>query len=318
MKGIFFRRNFNVTLLILFLVGLFFIGGYVSSAILNNEQAIGSISYLIIGLFICAVVVPSWLMNYKAFITIDEASITAKYHWFGKINCKTSDVDFVVAGTNSLTISLKNGKTHIIMGIKNSFDICSYIRRYMSFEVVDQPEKLIQKLKKLRSAKRKNFIFVFVGIALMFINIFVAVFLTGGRDMHEFSKNDWIIFSIMVVVEITTVIATFYFANKAGKKDFLLAKLKYTVRRKIIETKPLLSGNAVKVFADEDYNRRITLFGFPNDASGYYTIQAFTDNYIFVKIFESEVFENMEQLSEVLEEFVDLTEYIDVTETVLN
>ena len=220
MKGVFIRKNFNITLLILFLFGLFLIVGYFSSVILNNEQAIEGISYLIIGLLICVIVVPSWLINFKAFIIIDETSITAKYHWFGKIDCKMSDVDFVVAETNRLTILLKSGKTHIIMGIKNPFDICSYIRRYMSFEIADQPEKLIQKLKKLKLAKRKNFIFVFVGIALMFINIFVAVFLTGDRDMHEFSKKDWIIFAIMVVFEIAIVIATFYFAGKASKLSY--------------------------------------------------------------------------------------------------
>ena len=54
----------------------------------------------------------------------------------------------------------------------------------------------------------------------MFINIFVAVFLTGEREMHQFSNGDWTIFIVMCAIETVTVIATFYFAQKTGNPRF--------------------------------------------------------------------------------------------------
>ena len=180
------------------------------------------------------VVIPSWLLNFGAFIHIDENSINAKYHWFGKIDCKLSDVTFAVARVNTLIIQLKDGKTHTIMGLENSWPLASLIRRSMSFDVTEQLETLNEKLNSLMTAKKKGIIYVCSGMALMFINIFVTVFLTGEREMLEFSNIDWTTFAIICAIEIVTVIITFYFASKTGKNNIPIEKLQYEIQRRIM------------------------------------------------------------------------------------
>jgi hypothetical protein len=262
------------------------------------------------GILIILVVIPSWLLNFGAFVHIDENSIKAKYHWFGRIDCKLSDVTFAVARVNTLIIQLKDGKTHTIMGIENSWLLASLIRRNMLFKSTEQPETLIEKLNDLKSAKKKGLIYVCSGLALMFINVFVTVFLTGEREMHEFSKIDWTIFTVMGVIEIATIITTFYFAGKTGKHNISIEKLRYEIQRRIIETYPLLPGNIIKVFSDENYTGRITVLGYPNDDSVYYTVQKFASDYTFIKVYESKIFENIEQLSAGFEPLIDITEKV--------
>ena len=180
----------------------------------------------------------------------------------------------------------------------------------MPFDVAEQPETLIEELNNLKSSKKKGLIYVCSGLALMFINIFITVFLTGEREMHEFSKTDWTVFAIMGVIEIATVIATFYFATKAGKNNIPIEKLHYEIQRRIIETQPLLPGNVIKVFADENYTGRIILYGYPNQSSVYYTVQKFASDYTFFKSYESEIFENVEQLADGFEALIDITEKV--------
>ena len=268
------------------------------------------LTFLIVGIMICLVVIPSWLLNSGAFIHIDEDSIKAKYHWFGKIDCKLSDVVFAVARVNTLIIQLKDGKTHTIMGIENSWPLASFIRRNMSFEVTEQPETLNEKLNNLKANKKNGLIYVCSGVALMFVIIFITVFLTGEREIHEFSNIDWTIFAIMLATEIATAVATFYFAGKTGKNNIPIEKLQYEIQRRIIETQPLLPGFVIAVYTDENYTGRITLFGYPNDSAVYYSVQAFASDYTLFRAYTSDVYDSQEELPADFETLIDITEKV--------
>lgn len=310
MEGMFLRKKFNVWLFLLFLCGLAFIGMYIFLNIVDPTATSKLLTFLIVGIMICLVVIPSWLLNSGAFIHIDEDSIKAKYHWFGKIDCKLSDVVFAVARVNTLIIQLKDGKTHTIMGIENSWPLASIIRRNMSFEVTEQPETLNEKLNNLKANKKNGLIYVCSGVALMFVIIFITVFLTGEREIHEFSNIDWTIFAIMLATEIATAVATFYFAGKTGKNNIPIEKLQYEIQRRIIETQPLLPGFVIAVYTDENYTGRITLFGYPNDSAVYYSVQAFASDYTLFRAYTSDVYDSQEELPANFETLIDITEKV--------
>ena len=310
MEGMFLRKKFNIWLFLLFLCGLAFIGMYIFLNIVDPEATSELLTFLIVGIMICLVVIPSWLLNLGAYIHIDETSIKAKYHWFGKIDCKLSDITYAVARINTLIIQLKDGKTHTIMGVANPWPLASIIRRNMSFEVTEQPEILMEKLNNLRAAKKKELISVCSGVALMFIIIFITVFLTGEREMHEFSNLDWTIFAIMGAIEIATVITTIYFAQKTGKNNIPIEKLHYEIQRRIIETQPLLPGFVIAVYTDENYTGRITLFGYPNDSAVYYSVQEFASDYTLFRTYTSDVYGSQEELPADFETLIDITDKV--------
>lgn len=184
------------------------------------------------------------------------------------------------------------------------------IRRNMSFGVTEQPEVLMEKLNTLRSAKKKGLIYVCSGVALMFIIIFITVFLTGEREMHEFSNIDWTLFAIMVATEIATAVATFYFAGKTGKNNIPIEKLQYEIQRRNIETQPLLPGFVIAVYTDENYTGRITLFGYPNDSAVYYSVQEFASDYTLFRAYTSDVYGSREELPADFETLIDITDKV--------
>jgi hypothetical protein len=216
-------------------------------------------------------------------------------------------VTFVFPQINTLTICLKGGKYYTIMGISNSWQVASFISHRISFEAKDPPEALIKKLDQSKRSKMQYLIRCSIATAFMLITPFITLFLTEEKSMHEFTRTDWIITAVMGIILIFSTVDAFRFANKTGKMNIPLEKLHYEIRRTVIETEPLIYGNAIKVFINEDANMRLTVFGYPNSDSVYYTIeQIFPDNFSLCKIHESPLI-NIAELPESFDECIEIT-----------
>lgn len=152
----------------------------------------------------------------------------------------------------------------------------------------------------------------------MFINIFIAVFLTGGKEMYDFSKLDWILFAVMGVIETLTLIATFYFAGKYGRQMLRIEHLKYRFKGAIIASQPLPSGNPIRIYTDENHTGRIIVFGYPNNEGVYYCVQEFSESEFRLDIVHtSKIYESEEVLTEEetgLYIFIDITEHFQYLE----
>ena len=144
----------------------------------------------------------------------------------------------------------------------------------------------------------------------MFVNIFIAVALTGGRDMYDFSKLDWILFASMGVLELATVVLTFYFAKQCGKYLLPIEYLKFRLKSAYIASQPLPSGNAKRIYTDENHVGRIIVYGFPNDESVYCCVQEFIGNFELKITRISEIYAS----EDLLAENADFNIYFDITD----
>lgn len=311
MEGKFLRKKFNGWLFVIFVSGLICIATYFF-VIVVDQEATGKTAapILIMGIFFSLATIPSWLFNFKAFIRMDDDSVKARYHWFGKIDCKMADIAFVLAQPNTLIIQLKSGKTYTIMGLEDPYSLASMIRRNISFESTESPEALREEIARLKRTKKKYIIYSCAGIALMFIYIFVCVLLTDEGETQSFTRTDWMVFTILCVVELAIGTVTFYFADKAGKCNFPIEKLRYTLRKRVIETQPLLPGFVIAVYTDENYSGRITLYGYPHDSAVYYSAQKFDPDYTLFSAYTSGIYDNQEELSPALDELIDITKNV--------
>ena len=309
MDGVFLRKKFNGWLFLLFVCGLFFIGLYIFLNIVDPKATSELLTFLIMGILIILVVIPSWFLNSGAFVQISEDSIKAKFHWFGKLNCKTDEIAFAMAQVNTLTILLKSGKRHVIMGVENVWPLASAIRQQIFTVETETPNALMCKLEEVQAARKKKLYWVIGCVALMIANIFIAVLLTGGKEMYAFSNTDWILFSIMGVVEILTVILTFYLAGQCGKQLLPIEHLKYRLKGAYIATTPLPAGIVKRVYTDANHMGRIVICGYPNDESVYYCVQEFVENYLLKTVDTSEIYENEDNLpNEALSTFIDISD----------
>lgn len=299
MKGVFIQKKNTPMLILLFLFGLFCIG----VSLFAKEP----ITFVLMGVFISCITVPFLAMNTGAYLQIDENSIQGKYHWFGKINCKLSDVDFVLPQINTLTIELKNSKRHTIMGLANAWELCSFIRAHTAFEASTRPAELINTLTRLKKAGVKRLIAGCVCMVLMFANIFITVFLTGEREMNEFTQSDWTVFTLMAVLEIAIITILFYLANKTGKNNFIIEKMGYTIKRTVIETHPLSPGFVIAVYTDEAYQGRITVFGNPHTDAVWFSVDTLNENFDLIHQYTSDTLESLDEVLNQFDRLIDIT-----------
>ena len=299
------QQAHGITLL---LCGIFLCGLFVFILHVDSEATLQN---LLLGFGLGAVfaLIGIWFFtfNLKAYLNISNDHIKGRYHWFGKIDCSLDEVDFALAQLNTLIIMTKNGRTHTIMGIKNPLQLASLIRRNISCELTEELDVLIKKANDLKSKRKRNSFYLILTMALMFANIIITVFLTGERNLDEFTRSDWTIFVIMGVIELITVTVLFILAKKTGRHNIPIEMLKHQAQRRVIETAPLLPGKALKVFTDENYTDRITVFGLPNDASVFFTVEILQSDYTLVRDFESELFDNADELLHEFAEWIDIT-----------
>ena len=276
---------------------------YMESPIFND--IVGYVAISVVFLFF----INGLLFNRRAFFYVKDNHIKGRYAFFSKIDCAVSDVEFVLAHNNMLTIKLKSGKKCNISGIMNPVEMCNYIRRNMSFDTVETPDILIKKLNDYIKQTKRNVVFTCVAAFGMLASIVAAVLLTGGKDINEYITSDWIIFIIMIVASIFSLIAMFIFADRAGKMNAEIPAMRYKVRRAIIEKTYLPSANILKVYTNDDYSGRIIICGYPNDSSVYYFMQRIVyDCYALETSAPSEIFEDIEHLPDGLDELIDITD----------
>ncbi len=297
MNGKFLRRWGNIWLILMLLCGLFFIALYIFLNIVDPLATGELLTFLIIGILICLVTVPSMLLNCGAYIRAEENRLQAKYHWFGRLDCSMEEVAFALPGINTLSILLKNGKRHIIMGVGNPWELAAYIRRHSLVLEKEAPEAIKTQLTEMQQARKKALFGVLGGILLMFANIFIAVLLTGGRDLQDFSDLDWTLFAVMGVVELLTVIVLFSVASRCGRYMLPMEHLKYRLRGAVIASHPL-PENSLSVYTDENYTGRIVVCGFPGYESVYYCVQEFSPSGALETVYTSEACDNREALPE--------------------
>ena len=310
MDGIFIRKKPSGYNIFLLLLAAFLIALYFFPQIVDKNATESSISVLIAAILIYSIVIPAMLLNHGAYFRITENRIRAKYHWFGKLDCAIDDVAFVLPQVNTLSILLKNGKRHVIMGIQNPFPCGDVIRRQNFHIETESADTLHVKLQKLIALGKKELAISIVGCVLMFLNIFIAALLTSGRDIP--TEADRRILAVMGCVELVTIIGAFLIADRCGKRKLPVEHLRYRLRNAVITSPPWPSNQILHVYTNLKCTGRTVVCGFPEDASVYYCVQPVSKEFTLETIYTSEIFENETVMEEAIGEEI-LSSMIDIT-----
>lgn len=249
----------------------------------------------------------SLFFNYNAHFNIIDNRIIAKYNWFGKLDCSIDEVEFTEAKTNTLYILMKNGKRCVVAGIKDPWAFSDAIRRKIFSADTKSPSALMHELESARAARKNELYKSVCCIVLMFAYIFIAVILTDDKELYDFSTSDKIIFGVMCALEVLNFIAMFCFAEKCGRLLLPIEQLEYRLRKAIITTHPLPTGNVKNVYATTDCFERVVICGLPNSDSIYYCVQTFTENYFLETVETSEILASEDELSP-MDFFIDIIE----------
>ena len=253
--------------------------------------------------------------NRRSNFRIEQGRITARYHWFGRLDCSLDEVAFVRSQTMNLDILLKNGKRHSIAFVANEQQLCSEIRRQIFAMEEKTPDVLKDQLMKIHQKRRRMIYWAIACGAMMFVNIFLADWITGGMEFEGFSHQDWILFWIIAAAETVTVAGMFVLASRSGRLLVEMEHLRDRIRRAGIAAQILPSASVKAVYTDVDAKGRVVVCGIPNDQSVYYIVQSFDADFHLHTAYTSDFFNDLAELREELSpELIDITSWFQRTD----
>lgn len=264
------------------------------------DDKLGYIFFTLFGIICMIIGFISFSFNFKAYFHIKDGHISARFNWNTRLECDFTEIVFVDCYYTSLIIKLNNGKQYNILSLKNADQIYTEIRKnilksQISASAFDK-NMLLSKINKIAHRRRKEWLFLIMGLVAMFSNIFICVALTGGKDLSVFNKQDWIMFGIFSAIEIVTVIIIFFVATKCGKKGTLLKEETLFLRQSVMHNTSVLPGSFLQMYIDDNCTSRVTVFGFPHEEQVYYTVEGLTAEYDLEKVFTSEIYSCMDDL----------------------
>ena len=248
------------------------------------------------------------MFNRRSYFRIEQGRIKARYHWFGKLDCSLDEVAFVRGQTMNLDILLKNGKRSSLAFIANEQELCGEIRRHLLAVEQEMPDRLKEKLMQIHQKRRRMICGAIACGVMMFVNIFLADWMTGGMEFEGFTNQDWIRFWIITAAETVTVTGMFALAFRSGRLLVEMEHLRYRIQRAVLAAQILPSASVRAVYTDADAKGRVVVCGIPNDQSVYYIEQNFDADFHLHTGYTSDFFNDLTELEEELSpELIDIT-----------
>ena len=235
------------------------------------------------------------------YIKIENGHISAKSSFGKRLECELDDVEFAMCVDymrRELTVKA-NGKRYDFSCLENAYKLALYL---------DAPKKNKRQGKSreelLKSYDRANYRLKLYATAMVLsVIVFIVITIacsaaTAGKDGDEFTQKAWICFAIFTV-SLAGMFATVMLCNTFIKRDDLERCIAVEgLRNSMFYNTPLLSGNIVNVYCDENMCR-ICISKVPT-GEFYYTIEemsAASDNsFSLATVHRSEFFPNRESL----------------------
>ena len=281
----------------------------VSDEFTTLDDLVISCFFLCFGFIVLVFSIGSLYVNHKAFIHIDNLTISAFCHHGFRLDCNIADIDSISYGGTGLTLRLKNGRRYGFMNLQNAYDIGAYIQRRLTLSVsLENKERLIAAIPSLRKKRRKSGFGALSCFLLMFPTVFLALILTGWKDLQNFNSHDWTIFLLMGCTEVILLTLFTVLLRKWTTSIENLTTKENRLNRIIIQTTATLPGNAKRMFISNDLYSvsRITVFGYPNSEQVYFTVETVTRDYTLECLHTSRIYDD----------FNEITPYIDGMEEV--
>ena len=253
---------------------------------------------LIFGALAILISVLAYFFNRHAYLHLSEEHISARHNWNKRLFCKYSDIAFVEFGPMTLTLTLKNGKTHNFFYFENAEAICRAIRKRIYCPA--QGESDVTKMRNglaMEQKKHKKKLWVLIDIfALIVLNLLFCVLWTGAKEISAFSLVERGFFILFAVIEAAAVLILFVWTGVTGKSTRQLERQKDALRRAVLIATPVLPGNLMGCYIDGNNQFRVTIYGFPNSDEVYYYQENLNAEYQLKSVYQSEIFENEEEL----------------------
>ena len=256
--------------------------------------------FIAYGVFMTCFGCVSMVFSRRAFIHVDETTVTAFCQRGLNLHCGISDISLVVLLNTGLSIRLKSGKKYSIFFIQNAADLYRYIRNRMPAEEEQLTDitTLRRSINILAEDKKRADWYFFIPAALIVPLLLVQGFWIGYKEIRQLSAGDWIVFSAFFVLILSALAVSAVSFTRSNKLEDELHRQGAALDHILLWTEPLPIGRALKVYVDEDRVDpfRFSVFGFPDSSQVYYIAERIV-RHSLRRVYDSELFDSIEELN---------------------
>ena len=226
MEGIFRKKKWNRFLNRLGLVSGVGLMGLLAFLMVVDppehwDAALAAGFFVVFGLVVSVFCIIGLRNGPKLFLHVEEDRILGWTPMGGVLNCAMGDVKAVAWGGGGLNVTLKNGKRYNYTDLHNASDIGEFIhqRTFVPESVSMDREALATAILKQKRRCKRRVIGILGSLLLVFLPIVVAVFLTDGKELHDFAAADWKVFLILMALGLLAFLACFLFLKSWVKAN---------------------------------------------------------------------------------------------------
>ena len=187
--------------------------------------------FMVFGLIAAGAGIWSLFVTGRVFLRVSEDRIEGFSGLSGRVDCAMGDVAHAAWGGTGLSIELKNGRRYNFNDLLNNHQIGSFIRErtFVAPKVDMDREELARTVLGLKRKNNRLALGVLVSVVLLIPEILLTAALTGGRELEEFTRQDWTVLGIGAAAVAATFAAFFLLLRRWVKKQREYERLLFAV-----------------------------------------------------------------------------------------
>ena len=180
------------------------------------SEAIFCFGFMILGIAFGSMSILIFSFNRKAMFETDGKRIRIVCNFGTSYDLDINDISDVSLAGGQLVLTTKSERI-MVSNLANAGEICKYLLKIIAPQKSDLDfEKEGKIYADLSKKTLVRLIPMVICTALLFVNVWWCVHLTGGRDLGDFTASDDKVFVAFAVAEVITLVAAFWFAKLCG------------------------------------------------------------------------------------------------------
>lgn len=270
------------------------------------DDIVGSLFFCIFG---CAEALVCGLLLHRdrrAFLQANECRIQGFCQIGGALDCQIQDIKDISFHPNGMHIVLRSGKRYILHNLQNGVQVQDYIYRRLPTEEAPplDKEKTIAQLAWLNKRQKPEIAIAICSVILVIPCIILTAWLTDWKELHEFVRQDWLIFGAMGIILVLLFAVFAILLRLAIRHSDQYRALSCSLYQQVLRATSPGPGNLLRMYVDDERyaSGRICVYGFPNADDVYFTVEDVDIGYEIRHQYTSEIYPDMQSLMEALED----------------
>jgi len=264
MIGVFSPKNKRIFVMLFFIIIAFIALGIFLALSADIDTRFGGYIFIVLAIFLFSFVFVGAYYRLSWSVRVDDKKLYVKHLLQKQKVFNHADIDDVIAyrqaefGFGTLCIYLKDGTSVLVHGLLNYIELATYVKKFLPLK--KKKEYDVSRMEKdYIDKKKKNGRLIWTVVLLcvaIAVAIALAIILTSGKNMNDFTQNDFIVIYIFVGIFISLLAVIFIPLVKLLRDSNIINSSLPLIYQAKCYCAPLPANDIIAIYVSLDYSAR--------------------------------------------------------------